>query len=175
MSMFIGVKMDDESTQTIHQWLKRCVDNKTFSLHYPVPKRFIYIPICYSGSDDLDEGELRSHLAGEIDVTVKLQNPRIVILGSTGNISLVFESDFLKDRYRFWIKKDRRLRQRSNGEWPKFKARIPMSHFCRTYNDRWLKDLPIQEVRLVEEFATDFDRNSFLAEVKKEMRHESIS
>lgn len=168
--MFIGVKMDEESTEAIHQWLKRCaVQNKPMPLNAPLPKRFIYIPICYSGSNDLDEPELRSHLASSINVSIELQNPRIMPLGGTGNVSLVFESDYLKERYRFWTSKDRRFRQRSDGEWPKFKARIPMSHFCRLCNDLWLKDLPIREIRLVEEFAVEFDRKTFLTEVKKEM------
>ena len=118
---------------------------------------------------DLDEDELRSHLAGAINVPIKLVNPRLDFLGETGNVSLIFQSDWIKERYQFWVGKDRRLRQRSNGCRPKFKARIPMSHFCHSCNHNWLKDLPIREIRLAEEFATPFDRRTFLREVKEEM------
>lgn len=169
MTMFVGLKMDEESTETIYRWLQRCAKNRQMELQAPLPKQFIYIPVCYSGSSDLDEDELRSHLAGGINVPIKLENPRVDFLGETGNVSLIFQSDWIKERYQFWVSKDRRLRQRSNGCRPKFKSRIPMSHFCHSCNDQWLKDLPIREIRLVEEFATPFDRRTFLNEVKEAM------
>lgn len=165
MTMFVGLKMDEESTETIYRWLQRCAKGH-LGLQAPTPKRFIYIPLCYSGSDDLDEDELRSHLVGEINVPVKLENPRLDFLGETGNVSLIFQSEWVKDRYKFWVSKDRRLRQRNQ---PKFKSRIPMSHFCHNLDERWLNDLPIREIRLVEEFAIPFDRRSFLREVKEEL------
>jgi len=168
MTMFVGLKMDEESTETIYRWLQRC-GRKGFGLQGPMPKRFIYIPVCYSGSSDLDEDELRSHLAGEINVPIKLENPRLDFLGETGNISLIFQSEWIKDRYKFWVSKDRRFKQRSDGRWPKFKSRIPMSHFCHSLDHGWLKDLPIREIRLVEEFAAPFDRRTFLREVKEEL------
>ena len=166
MTMFIGLKIDEESTETIYRWLQRCARDRDMELQAPLPKRFIYIPLCYSGSNALNEDELRSHLAGKINVPINLKNLQINFLGERGNVSLIFQSDWIKERYQFWISKDRRLRQR-NGS--KFKSRIPMSHFCHSCNHNWLKDLPIREIKLVEEFAIPFDRESFLREVKEEM------
>jgi hypothetical protein len=161
--MFIGLRMDEESTYEISVWLRQCARHHSTQLQYPLPEKFIYIPICYSGSPDLDMDELRSHIAGEINIPIKLNDLRMDSLGETGNISLIFKSDWIKDRYKFWIGKDRRFRRQPY----KFKARIPMSHFCHCLNHDWLSSFPIREVRLVEEFSTSFDRREFLNEVRE--------
>jgi len=111
MTMFIGLKIDEESTETIYRWLQRCARDRDMELQAPLPKRFIYIPLCYSGSNALNEDELRSHLAGKINVPINLKNLQINFLGERGNVSLIFQSDWIKERYQFWISKDRRLRQ----------------------------------------------------------------
>jgi len=165
MSMFIGLRMDEESTEEISQWLKRCA-RRDQSFH-ALPKQFIYIPLCYSGAKDLDEEFLRSQVVGQINEPIKLERARIDFLGDTGNVSLIFDNDWIKSRYKFWIKQDRRFRQRNDGRWPKFKARIPMSHHSHVLNDGWLRDLPIREIRLIEEFSTTFNRRDFLRQVRE--------
>lgn len=171
MSMFIGLRMDEESTEEISQWLKRCArKDPTF---HALPKQFIYIPVCYTGAKDLEEDFLRSQVMGQINEPIKLARPRIDFLGYSGNVSLIFDSEWIKSRYKFWIKQDRRFRQRSDGRHTKFKARIPMSHHSHYLNEGWLRDLPIREIRLIEEFSTPFDRRQFLSDVKAAMGWET--
>ena len=168
MTLFVGVKMDEESTETIYQWLCRCFN--PLELH-PTPKKFLYLPIAYSFSKEVDQ-DLGQHAAGPIDITVKLEKPLIKVLGETGNVSLIFENEWMTERNQWWVDQDKRMKLKSSKnkythQNRTFVPRIPMSHSAGCVNHSWLKDLPIRKVRLVEEFWTDFDRRAFLKQVEE--------
>ena len=155
MSIFIGMRIDDESVGVLYEWYKWCAKNCN-SFHALKPQ-FIYIPVVYSPSQKLDEEVLKKELLqGPINMPVELTNVKIESLGEHGNISLVFESDVLRQRYNFWTRQDRRLK---NGS---YKPRIPMSHNSRLHYPGWLSNLPIREVTLINEFSMEFNRKEFL-------------
>ena len=157
MTMFIGMKIDEESATIIHNWIKE----QTVDGYSVMAKKFIYIPIAYSASKMMDEDYLRSLLLGPIEVPIHLVNPQIRSLGDSGNVSLVFENMWLSERYKFWKGREKRLK--SNFV---YTPRIPISHSSGYCSPRWLKHLPIRSLTLVEEFSTEFDFKAFHKDVK---------
>jgi hypothetical protein len=163
MPLFIGMKIDDRSTEIIHQWLLKCEET---GLQLPLNSQFIYIPIAYSHRTEVEEDDvLKQELLGKIRIPLKLENCHVRILGETGNISLVFKSLYLQERNRFWQGKCRKFRKHQ-----RFISRIPMSHSSNYLDCSWTRCLSIREVTLVEEFSTTFDRKQFLDEVKNSNR-----
>lgn len=167
-TMFIGLKMDERSTDIIHQWLLDCTNKKVYygpALERPVPKPFLYLPVVYSGNDKLPLAELKTHLLGySLNMRITLDDPRIMQLGETGNVSLVFKNEWIEERHAFWASKHPLFRK----EIAKFRPRIPMSYSCSNISSSaWLKKLPIREITLVDEFSTSFDRKAFFKELKK--------
>lgn len=167
MTMFIGLRMDEESVEAFHWWLKRCCRSTSghLTLYNPCPKQFLYLPLVYSGSETLDEDELRSHVAGLINVPVELKRPQMRMLGESGNLSLTFENEWIQERHNFWIKQERRFRRWMPKK--RFLPRIPMSHSCRSLDYSWIKTFPLKWILLKEEFSQEFDRKAFLEEVRE--------
>jgi hypothetical protein len=164
MPLFIGMKIDETSTELIRQWLLKCEET---GLQSPLKPQFIYIPIAYSHRTEVQEDDvLKQQLLGKIQIPLKLENCCVKRLGETGNISLVFRSLYPQGRNKFWENKCRKFRKHQ-----RFIPRIPMTHFSNHLDTSWAKCLSIREVTLVEEFSTIFDRNQFLNEVKESSKN----
>jgi hypothetical protein len=160
MPLFIGMKIDDRSTEIIRQWLLKCEET---GLQWPLNSQFIYIPIAYTHRTEVEDDEvLKQELLGKIEIPLKLENCHVRRLGETGNISLVFRSLYLQGRNKFWENKCRKFRKHQS-----FIPRIPMSHSSNHLDCSWARSLSIRDVTLVEEFSTTFDRKQFLNEVKE--------
>lgn len=161
--LFIGIRMDDDSTETIYRWLLQC-EKESLNMMKACPKEFIYIPIVYSCSPRLDVENIQKSVLGDISIDIEMTCCQTEVLGkSQENISLTFENEWLRKRHAYWRDKHGFLKM---GD--KFIPRIPMTHCHWSYINRiWHRNLSIRNVRLVNEFITDFDRTQFLREVRK--------
>lgn len=164
MSIFIGLRMDESSVNIILKWLRRCTAENQCNLINPVPRQFLYLPLAYTGNSQVSPATISHYLAGSINVPITLGNPQVRSLGEMGNVSVVFESEWIRERRKYWESIDANIQFKKSGK--KYLCRFPMSYQSRNLNYGWLKSLPIREITLVEEFATDFDPNAFLKEIK---------
>ncbi len=158
---FIGMKMDDKSTNIIHNWLLKC-QKESFGCFHPCPKQFLYIPVAYCCNQNLDPEVIKKSLITDFNLPITLKCCQTRELGpSRVNISLAFDEPFLKLRNQFWLTQGFKNKR-------KFVPRIPMTHSHYNFiNMGWHKTLPIREVTLVEEFCTPFDHKDFMRQIRE--------
>lgn len=152
MSIFIGLRFDEESTNILAKWMRECSEREATDCilvdFTPVAPQKISIPLVYCDSERLDDFES----LGKMDRIVELKDPWIKNYGGHWNaLALAFHCDWIKARREELVEAGFKRRY-------KFQCHINMAFKCHNVDMRWLDTLPTRQLRVIEEFATPFNR-----------------
>lgn len=159
MSIFVGLRFDEETTNILAEWLDYCskdpdgmpwnIDGEV--IFYPQHKSHISIPLVYSNSPISDDRFKDFKPLGPLNETIEMINPHIRHVGERGAIVLGFTSPFVTQRYNELC--DQGFKRRHG----KFLPRIIISHHSHFINMGWCRKLPIRSLKVIEEFTVPFD------------------
>lgn len=161
MSIFVGLRFDEETTQILSDWVNYCSKYPDFAPYFgddgrifqPSAKVNICIPLVYCNSPTPDERVRDFKPRGPLNETIEMINPHVRFIGERGTVVLGFTSEYVTSRY------DELCCQgfkRRNG---KYLPRVIISHRSQFSSDKWVRKLPIRSLKVIEEFSNPFDLN----------------